>query len=435
MATRRTFLKTSAALLAARNLCGQMVVARAAGLNMASAPADQFVDFISVQTHLNRRNTVWDQPTWRPLLGDLGIRYTRSALGGKLALEHVHALFADYGIRSSATFNAINDDGSFDLDKSNDVLAFLRDKVGAEKIYAIEGPNEYTHKYKTGDWAGRMKAYQEFLWTSVKSDSELKNIDVLAPTIWKRIIEDYEAISNMGAYADYGNLHLYNAGRKPSLFNRNGSETPVDLAIREAQIVIPGKPVCITETGFNVAEGAAPTKWTVPADVAAKYTLRNLVELFLRRDIVKRVNIYSLIDDEHKDDHFGLFDADLKPRPAYSALRRLIGLLKDPGPAFSAGPLTCQFNTNDPDARSLLLQKRDGRYFLLMWLDAWSYDRKTASATDIAPAPVSLEFGTTVKSVKIHAPTLSSDVQQELTNVSNMGLDVPDHVVVAEIVP
>ena len=343
MKTRRAFLKEIAALVSAAQMTGQLAEATLAETvpqtavqqqpesGLVAAPADSFVELISVQTHLNWRDTVWNQMAWRPLLGDLGVRYTRSALGNRMARDHLLALFRDFGIRSSVTFNAINKDGSFKLDATLKILVFLRDEIGSEKIYAIEGPNEYTHKYKMEGWADRIRAYQEFLYNAVKSDAELGGLAVLAPTIWKRVIEDYEAIGNMDAHADYGNLHLYNGGRRPSLFNRNEVDEPIDVAIREAQIVIPRKPIYVTETGFNVADGAAPTRWTVPPTVAAKYTLRNLAELFLRRDLVKRVNIYSLIDDEHKDDHYGLLDAE-----SYTPAR-LLGPSQSHQPAGGSG--------------------------------------------------------------------------------------------------
>ena len=445
MKTRRAFLKGFAALASAAQMSGHLpahsaeTVPQAARqrppeLKIADARADSLVEFISVQTHLNWRDGIWDQPAWRPLLGELGVRYTRSALGNRKARDHLLALFQNYGIRSSVTFNPINEDGTFKQDATLRTLDFMREQVGAEKIYAIEGPNEYTHKHKVGDWPGRLRSYQEFLYNAVKSDAELSAIAVLAPTIWKRIVEDYEAIANMEAHADYGNLHLYNAGRRPSLFNRNERDEPIDIAIREAQIVIPGKQVCITETGFNVADGVAPTKWTIPADIAAKYTLRNVAELFLRRDLVKRINIYSLIDDDHPRDRYGLLDINLKPRPAYAALRNFIAMVADPGPDFALNPLNCKIAAVDPNVRWLALQKRDGRFLVLLWLDAASYDRKAAAANDVPPSPVTLDFGRSIASLKTYAPTISNAVVQELTAVSSASLEVPDHVMVAEIV-
>jgi hypothetical protein len=398
-----------------------------------ATPADSFVEFISVQTHLNWRNTVWDQDAWRPLLGDLGVRYTRSVLGNRMARSHLIALHEEYGIRSSSTFNAVNDDGTFDLGKTEKILHFLRDEIGTDRIYAVEGPNEYTHRHKTGDWARRLTDYQKSLYDMVKSDSSMSSIDVLAPTVWNRVVEDYEAIGDLTSSVDYGNLHLYNAGRKPSVFNRDEADEPIDLAIQEAQIVAPGRPICVTETGCNVATGR-PTKWTVPEEVAAKYTLRILAELFARRDRVKRVNIYSLIDDERTDDHYGLLATDLTPRPSYWALSRLLKLMADPGPEFSPNAFPGTIEAAHPDVHSLQFAKRDGRFILMLWQDAESYNRRATKAVDVPLQTVKLDFrGRTAASVKVYAPTISEAAVSTVEQIADMRVDVPDHVLALEI--
>lgn len=398
----------------------------------AAVMADSLIEFLSVQTHLNWRNTVWDQDAWRPLLGNLGVRYTRSTIGNRMAREHLEALHRDYGIRSSATFNAIAEDGAFELDKTTKILDFLRDRIGAEKLYAIEGPNEYTHRHKTEGWAQRVRDYQEFLHNSVRSDAALKDLEVMAPTIWKRIVADYESMGDLSAFADFGNLHLYNAGRRPSRFNRNESDEPIDVAISEAQIVVPGKPICVTEAGFNVAANGAPTRWTVPADVAAKYSLRLLAELFLRREQVHRANLYSLIDDEHKDDHYGLLDAKLQPRPAYHALQNLIALLADPGPAFTPAPLTFALRSSSANIHSVLFQKRNGHHLLMVWQDAESYDRRNASAIKVDPAPAVLDLGGRSANIRTYMPLESGSVLNE-TTAASIELAIPDHLLIVEV--
>ena len=396
--------------------------------------ADSLVDFIAVQTQLNWRHTVWDQSTWRPLLGDLGIRYVRSHFGSPIARDHLVALNDSYGIKACATMKAINDDGTFKLDATLEDLAFLRDEVGSDRIFSIEGPNEYTSKHKHGDWAGRLTEYQKFLYEKVKADKALAAHDVLAPTIWQRKIEDYEALSQLSAYADCGNLHLYNGGRRPGIFNRDGSEQPIDQAIEDAQLVTPGKPICVTETGFQVADEAEPTHWALPPDIVAEYTLRNLAELFLRRDRVKWVSVYALIDNREEYD-FGLLRSDLTPRPAYFALRNLIGLCADPGPAFEPDALSCEILTNGSGLGWFLLQKRDRRFVLALWQIASSYDRLRAEAITNSPQPLGLDFGDRkIESLRLFTPGLTDLAQKELKGVKSAEIQVPGQMLMLEIV-
>ena len=84
--------------------------------------------------------------------------------------------------------------------------------------------------------------------------------------------------------------------------------------------------------------------------------------------------------------------------------------------------------------RWLVLQKRDGRFLLMLWLDAESYDRKAARAIDVLPCPVTVDFGRSVASVKTYTPTISESMLQELTAVSNVRLQVPDHLMIVEII-
>lgn len=438
MITRRNLLKASIACLGSPILSGILPVhgdAQSLGTraDQPVAQADSLAEFISVQTHLNWGRTVWGKAPWRPLLGDLGVRYTRSALGNKAARDHMAALHEQYGIRSIAVVNEVNQDGSFDAEKTSKVLGLIRDKIGTDKVYAIEGPNEYTRKHKSDGWAERLSDYQAFVHQAIRSDPELRTLELLAPTVWKREVAAYEELARARPHADNGNLHLYNGGRRPSLFERNGAEQPVDLAINDAQMVVPGKPIFVTETGFNIAVGAPPTMWKIPPEVAAKYTLRIVSELFLRRDLVKRVNLYSLIDDEHRNQHHGLLSADLSPRPAYFALRNFMRLVSDPGPAFTPGALPYRILTDNPAIRSVLLQKRNRRFLLLIWQEVDSYDRSAGVAKAVPPSKVHVEFGRSVGSVVVYAPTVSDAAVQELRVASVATLDVPDHVLVAEV--
>jgi hypothetical protein len=148
---------------------------------------------------------------------------------------------------------------------------------------------------------------------------------------------------------------------------------------------------------------------------------------------VRRTNIYSLIDDEHRNVHHGLLDAGLNPRPAYRALRNLIGLLADPGPEFAPDALAFKIEDGDENLRSLVLQKRDKRFILMLWLDAASYDRQATAAVAVSPRPVTVDFGRSIASLKIYTPTVSDAMIAEQTAVSNIKLDVPDHVMLVEI--
>ena len=439
--TRREILKTTAATGLAGLFMPRTTHAEQNGAcvlsseDCASAHADALVEFISVQAQVNRGNPVWDRPEWRPLLGALGVRYIRGNLAGKRARDHMRALNAQYGIRAGTLVTSIRDDGSFDFDKAAAIVDFMREKIGPGVIRAFEGPNEYTKNHKTGDWAGRLRDYQEFLFQRIRNDPALKAIPLLAPTIWRREVEDYRAIVPLGRFCDHGNLHLYSGGRRPSRFGSEGKEASIDRAIDDAQLVAPDKRICITETGFRTA-GSRSTAWDLPPEVVAKYTLRNIAEMFLRRRDVAWMNIYTLMDYSTGSD-YGLLDAELTPRPVYFALRNLIRIAADPGQAITVDDrIPFRLHADSPQLRSLALHKHDGRRLLLLWHDADSYDRRTRKPVRITPQAAMVDFGDRrIGSLRLYMPTRSDMPMEERSGITSARLQVSDDLLIAEMAP
>lgn len=436
MLTRRNFLRT----ILATGLAPPFVRASAAlsaggevGAFGSSTHSDELVDFISVQAQMNRGHPVWSRQGWRPLLGELGIRHVRSNLASKRARDHLSILHAEYGIRACGMVTSIEDDGSFDFGKTKEIIAFMRDEIGPEKIRAIEGPNEYTRRYKSPGWPNRLRDYQEFIFGTIKSDPMLKTLPVLAPTIWRRVVEDYRAVSVLGSFCDYGNLHLYSGGRRPSRFERYGKDEAVDLAISDAQIATPGKRICITETGFRITD-ESPTASNLPPAIAAKYTLRNVAELFIRRENVAWMSLYTLMDYSGDSD-YGIVSKDLRPRHPYVALRNFISIVADPGPARSGqDEIAYQLHASSPDIRWARFHKRDGRQLLILWRDVDSYDRATRRVVEHRPQPAFLDFGDRkIDFLRVHAPTLSDTPVEEHKAITSIELQVPDDVLIVEM--
>jgi hypothetical protein len=339
-------------------------------------------------------------------------------------------------MRTSATINVVKSDCTFDRVKATAILNYMRDVVGPEKFYAVEGPNEYNQKCKTGAWATRLRDFQKWLYTAVKSDPKLKDLTVLAPSIYKRIVAKYYAVGDIGASADNGNLHYYNGANKPTIYMRSGVPASIDMAIADAQIMVPGKKVAVTETGYYVNEGS-PTATQVPDSVAAKYIPRLITELFRRRDKVSLVNVYTLIDDVGTNQYGLLRGADLSKRSAYGAVQNLMNLVSDPGIEFVPGTLDYTLDGALDDVGHFLLQKRDGRFLLVIWQDAVSYDTVALAEASVSPRPLSLNIaGQTFSTINVYHPTLGPDIAASLSSpVFPFPLAVPDHVTVVELVP
>jgi hypothetical protein len=73
-------------------------------------------------------------------------------------------------------------------------------------------------------------------------------------------------------------------------------------------------------------------------------------------------------------------------------LSSLRGILQDPGPAFTPGALTYTLTGAASDLHHLLLQKRDGTFYLALWIEASSYNPATTKLIDVPSQTIELSL-------------------------------------------
>jgi hypothetical protein len=219
-----------------------LLSAKADAATVQAAPADSFVSFIGVNVHLNWKGTIWEKTaaTWRLRLGELGVRYVRSAMAQTpFARDNLNFLFANYGIRANVLIDKRKLDGSLDTSPVKPLLTYLTTNIGAAKIASFEGPNEYSQTKYSGnaDWASELRSFQTYLYSAVKSIPAFSSLPVSGPSIWQRLQSDYQHLGNLNASTDLGTLHYYTAGKKPTRYGWKATydgltyERPVDQAI------------------------------------------------------------------------------------------------------------------------------------------------------------------------------------------------------------
>jgi hypothetical protein len=139
----------------------------------------------------------------------------------------------------------------------------------------------------------------------------------------------------------------------------------------------PGKPVITTETGYcndpTTTEG-------IPEDVAGRYLPRIFLEQWLGG--IERTYIYELVDvgNTVASNGYGLMHTDFSPKPAYKAMKDLLVLLTDEGPAFKPGGLGMKLSGETANVQRLLLQKWNGRFYLAIWVELPSHDVNSKKA-------------------------------------------------------
>jgi hypothetical protein len=195
----------------------------------------------------------------------------------------------------------------------------------------------------------------------------------------------------------------------------------------------PSKPIIATETGYytRTTDGGQ-----VSPAAMGKYIPRLFGEYFNRG--VVRTYDYELIDQNDttgRESNFGLLNWDRTPKPAYTALANLIALTQEPGANFSAGSLDLTITGAPSTVHHTVLQKSNGTFDVLIWNDVSVWNTSTLSDVTNADIPVQLLLGQQWPTVRTYLPGQSMTATSTLTNVNALNLNVPDQMLVVELVP
>ena len=252
-------------------------------------------------------------------------------------------------------------------------------------VDAIEGPNEFD---QAGDasWVSDLRAYLPV----AQQVGQATGLPVYGPSLTQ--IDSYPELGDVSSMEDFGNIHAYWGGRNPetggwgppdSQVNYYGS-MPYDLD--EANTDSPGKPVVMTETGYVVNN--TPSQNVITESLEAIYEPRLLLHAWNMG--FKRTYIYELMDDPSSTPGFGLMRTDLTPRPAYTAIASLMGLVADQPGTFSPQILHYWLDGANGDVETTVLQKQDGSFWLALWEPDCIWDVNALKATPVAPQTVTL---------------------------------------------
>ena len=388
--------------------------------------ADAFVNSIGVGTHLRYVDTAYGNydTLIKPKLQELGVRHIRD--GGK-NLEFYRRLndLATLGIKSTLVMDSR--DG---ITPENVVTEAIQPVLSS--IEAVEGPNEWDVQpqltYKDQAFPEGLRAYQDELYAAVKGEPTTAALPVLMPSL---AIPYYAPRLGSLASADLGNMHSYAGGNLPSQ-DLDTKWLPLTQAVTG-----PDKPIVATECGWhNATNDLTASQPGISELAAAKYVPRLYLEYFNRG--IQRSFLYELIN-EHQDttqeQNFGLLRNNGSPKPAFDSLKNLIALLQDPGPEFAPQALSYSLSGNNANVHHTLLQKRDGRFYLILWNEVPSFDLQTK--LDVyAPKPeVTVTIQTPMRQAKLYKPVRAAASLQQYPNPQQLDLSISDHPLVIELVP
>lgn len=338
----------------------------AAGLAMPNAleavqarTADDFVDSIGYCLHVQNFN----DSDWESIardLGDSGVRAIRDGLehvDHPVHLARLRDLYDTYGIKMLAVCTPYGNDQFQDL---KNVPARV-EKI-KPFLLAVEGPNE-PDLFWSGDWKfggltdrwDQLAWYQNNLYHTIKNHGPISSVLVTTPAL--AFGETSDKIAGKELKHDVLAWHHYNGHWKPN---------PWQLPYQRNQYPS-DKPAFLTEHGRNLHQVTAKTQM--------KYDTRSLAGFFGWTGN-ERTFLYVFGPD--KED-FGSHEAVGTPRPVYRSVKNLISILEeavwDPStktwkrPPFTPGNLDYHFTGDSADLKTSLLQKSNGDFYLLTWLD------------------------------------------------------------------
>lgn len=329
-------------------------------------PASAFTDSVGVNIHASYSDTPYaDSAALVNNLSALGVGHVRDGIKvGRSDVLNTWNSLAATGIRSDLIMgDPQNRYGVGTIDQETSLLAGPL----SGSVESAEAPNEWDCS-GSPTWAADLHSYQHQLSAAMQANPMTTAVPLVGPSFCRTAAKYVYGADGVSQVA---NDHAYAGGGPP--------ESTVDSEVASTRTASGLSSIVITETGYNDALLATTGQPGVPDDVAAAYDLRTLLEAF--RLGVSRTYLYELYDEfsdpagVNAEAHYGLMNYDGTPKPAYTAIQSLLGLLSDqPGSARA----TLNYGlTSGSTVDQVVLGRTDGSADLILWQPASIYDTST----------------------------------------------------------
>ena len=320
--------------------------------------SDALVDFLGVNAHA----AVTDS-AWQPVVGalrTLGVRHVRddADFDGSQAYFDRHQQLSTMGVK--ALFTAPK--GASQASLGTFAGRVSADAEGLEAANGLDVFGDST-------WVRQARAAVD----AVHAAATAKGLVSVGPTLASPA--SYALLGDLSAKKTYAGLAtLPCVGTEEMTALRCGSVAAMQESASETS-----QPFVVT--------GATTLPGELPEAVAAIYLPRVLLEEWnagAKRSYRADLNPGAASE-------FALLHKDGSETAAFRAMQALISLLKDPGAAFSPTALPYSLSGVDASVHHALFQKRDGSYYLALWIEAPSYDVKTGKMLAVPGQVAKLE--------------------------------------------
>ncbi len=397
----------------------------------------------------------------KTLLAELGIRYIRGRPYSEPWRRRTD-LYEEHGIRMLAQADRT---WGKPLNSENITARLNAIKSWGKMIIGIVGTNEYDSgsnscKKKEGcdpswskqNWPRNYRQFQQRLYEQVKADPELSHLPVVMGPMVN--LDNIDRLGDLSAICDKGNDHSYpGPWGKPSqesvYWGSKDTLRSIDEMVAKVQQACPGKKLWITETGYEEKIDGQQSDYAVTRKAKAKYLPRIYTNYYLQGQIEKTF-LFALLNAVSTDlSGFSIIDNNLQPTPAYYAIKNMTSLLGEATwdrqtqswqyPDFEASSLNYTLKGDNTDIKHLLLQKSDGTFYLLLWQEVYVYDDRQGQDIENPDRLIKLKLdGEVIEKANKYLLYNENNPYGELapletwTDVSNISLSVPDHILVLE---
>lgn len=174
-------------------------------------------------------------------------------------------------------------------------------------------------------------------------------------------------------------------------------------------------PKVTTETGWNI---------TNTASVSDDMRGRLLTDVYFQayKQGWSKTFIYLMFNNTTGDNGYGIMDTPARPTLLARYIHNLTSILADNSSAFSPGSANCSFSGMPSTGYTMLMQKSNGKYELVIWGEAFASKM---------PSTITINLGATYP-VKVYDITQGPTPIREPGRVTSVQLPLTDHAMIVE---
>ena len=303
---------------------------------------------------------------------------------------------------------------------------------------AYELPNELNIAHGV-PWPSGIQAWIPVFYHYVKDNPATAVYPILGPSIADMGNDPYGQLGSQEQYLDYGNFHKYYRTYNPGTAGYSSVAQPPCDPLRYGSLnyelchlaqVSGTKPIVCTESGYGTD---VPAGKQVTPNVQAKYIARLLLMHWLAG--VRRTFIYQLADyGADGFGAFGLLTADGTEKPAYVELSALMSELNDTVQANPPTDLTLAVTGEFQGMDTVLFQKSDGSYRLILWLEKPGWDPRSNMPIAVPSQNVSVSLPPPYRARRLltFGDTGTATVTSPVSTADSLALAVGDNLTIVD---